>query len=181
MASNPAGQLSDQSDIPANSAVSEVVINCVVSKDNLWRWCGLKINTRPSRCACRNVECTSIRVCSGCVLSLRSMAARGGGGGGKYFLPGNVPLDGDAFSRELLEWDSSSYLRLSNVPECLYCRWKVKCSSFNLKNGQFIKIESDLAGIVKMKKKTDSTKPKADALSYFKNPLRKLRYKRSYV
>ena len=32
------GQLSDQSDIPANSEVSEVsevVINCVVSKDNL--------------------------------------------------------------------------------------------------------------------------------------------------
>ena len=22
-----------------------------------------------------------------------------------------------------------------NVQECLYCRWKVKCSSFNLKNG----------------------------------------------
>ena len=38
---------------------------------------------------------------------------------------------------------SSSYLRLANVPECLYCRWKVKCSSFSLKMGQFIKIESD--------------------------------------
>ena len=35
MASDPEGQLSDQSDIPANSEVSEVVINCVVSKDNL--------------------------------------------------------------------------------------------------------------------------------------------------
>ena len=33
--SDPEGQLSDQSDIPANSEVSEVVINCVVSKDNL--------------------------------------------------------------------------------------------------------------------------------------------------
>ena len=32
MASDPEGQLSDQSDIPANSEVSEVVINCVVSK-----------------------------------------------------------------------------------------------------------------------------------------------------
>ena len=32
VASDPEGQLSDQSDIPANS---EVVINCVVSKDNL--------------------------------------------------------------------------------------------------------------------------------------------------
>ena len=27
------------------------------------------------------------------------------------------------------------YLRLANVPECLYCRRKVKFSSFNLKNG----------------------------------------------
>ena len=34
MANDPEGQLSDQSDIPANSEVSEVVINCVVSKDN---------------------------------------------------------------------------------------------------------------------------------------------------
>ena len=34
---------------------------------------------------------------------------------------------------------SSSYLRLANVPECLYCRWKVKCSSFNLKNGSIHK------------------------------------------
>ena len=28
-------QLSDQSDIPANSEVSEVVINCIVTNDNL--------------------------------------------------------------------------------------------------------------------------------------------------
>ena len=35
MVSDPEGQLSDQPDIPANSEVSEVVINCVVSKDNL--------------------------------------------------------------------------------------------------------------------------------------------------
>ena len=42
---------------------SEVVINCVVSKDNLWRRCGLKITTRPSCYACRNIECTSICVC----------------------------------------------------------------------------------------------------------------------
>ena len=35
MASDPEGQLSDPPDIPANSDVSEVVINCVVSKDNL--------------------------------------------------------------------------------------------------------------------------------------------------
>ena len=38
---------------------------------------------------------------------------------------------------------SSSYLRLANVPECLYCRWKVKCSSsvllFNLTNGSIHK------------------------------------------
>ena len=33
MVSDPEGQLSDQSDIPANSEVSEVAINCVVSKD----------------------------------------------------------------------------------------------------------------------------------------------------
>ena len=33
-------------------------------------------------------------------------------------------------------WESCSYLRLANVPEYLYCWWKVKCSSFNLlKNG----------------------------------------------
>ena len=57
MASDPEGQLSDQSDIPANSEVSEIVINCV----------GLKITTRSSRCACRNIECTSIRVCLACV------------------------------------------------------------------------------------------------------------------
>ena len=63
VASDPEGQLSDQSDIPANSEVSEVVINCVVSKDNLWRRCGLKITTRPSCCACMNIECTSICVC----------------------------------------------------------------------------------------------------------------------
>ena len=31
--------------------------------------------------------------------------------------------------------DSFSYLRLAKVPECLYCRRKVKCYSFNLKNG----------------------------------------------
>ena len=67
MASAPEGQLSDQSDIPANSEGSEVVINYVVSKDNLRKWCGLKITTRPTRCACRNIECTSIRVCLACV------------------------------------------------------------------------------------------------------------------
>ena len=39
--------------------------------------------------------------------------------------------------------DSSSYLRLANVSECLYCRRKIKCFSFNLKMGLFIKIESD--------------------------------------
>ena len=66
MASDPEGQLSDQSDIPANSEVSEVVINCVVSKDNQWRY-GLTITTRPSRSACRNIECTSIRACLACV------------------------------------------------------------------------------------------------------------------
>ena len=42
-----------------------------------------------------------------------------------------------------LRKDSSSYLRLANVSECLYCGGKVKCSSFNLKMGQLIKIESD--------------------------------------
>ena len=49
-----------------------------------------------------------------------------------------------AFSMELLEWSctfsdfwgkkvQSSYLRLANVSECLYCGRKVKCSSFTLK------------------------------------------------
>ena len=62
-----------------------------------------------------------------------------------------IDYNGVAFSIEFLEWgrtflflgwDSSSYLRLANVPECSYCRWKVECSSFNLKI-QFIKIESN--------------------------------------
>ena len=45
---------------------------------------------------------------------------------------------------DFLGLDSSSYLRLANVPECFYRRWKVKCSSFKfLKMGQFIKIERD--------------------------------------
>ena len=35
MAGDKESQLSDQSDIPANSELNEVVINCVVSKDNL--------------------------------------------------------------------------------------------------------------------------------------------------
>ena len=68
MTSVPEGHLSDQSDIPANSEVSEVVINFVVSKDNLWKWCSLNITSRPPRCACRNIECTSIRVCLACVV-----------------------------------------------------------------------------------------------------------------
>ena len=34
---------------------------------------------------------------------------------------------------------SSSYLRLANVPECLYRILKVKCSSFNVKNGSIHK------------------------------------------
>ena len=76
MASDPESQLSDQSDIPANSVLNEVVINCVVSKDNLRGWCGLKFTTRPSRCACRNIECTSIRVC------LAYVAWQPGGGRG---------------------------------------------------------------------------------------------------
>ena len=50
---------------------------------------------------------------------------------GSHFLE-LIDYNGVAFSRELLEWgrafsdflgqDSSSYLRLANVPECLYCR-----------------------------------------------------------
>ena len=56
---------------------------------------------------------------------------------------------GIAFSTELLEWgrtfsdslgrDSSSYLRLANVPESLYRRRTVKFSSFNPKNGSIHK------------------------------------------
>ena len=57
MASDPEGQLSDQSDIPANSEVSEVVITTNYNY----------ITNRPSRCACRSIECTSIRVCLACV------------------------------------------------------------------------------------------------------------------
>ena len=56
--------------------------------------------------------------------------------------------NGVALSIELLEWGRTfsdfwgkkvlhiyGYLWLANVPECLYCRWKVKRSSFNIKNG----------------------------------------------
>ena len=60
------------------------------------------------------------------------------------------------FSIEVLEWgrtlsdfsvyDSSPYLRLANVPECLYCRWKVKCSSFSPKNGSIHKNRKWLSG-----------------------------------
>ena len=65
-------------------------------------------------------------------------------GWGCIFTTG-LTIMGVAFSMELLEWgrtfsdfmgqDGSSYLRIANVPERLYCRWKVKCSSFNVKNG----------------------------------------------
>ena len=53
-----------------------------------------------------------------------------------------VNYDGLAFSIELLVMGSHFqifwgktvlHLRLANVPECLYRRWKVKCFSFNLK------------------------------------------------
>ena len=49
-----------------------------MSIDNLLRWCGLKITTRPlSLCMQENRMYKY-----SCVLSLRSMAAQGGGGGG---------------------------------------------------------------------------------------------------
>ena len=41
---------------------------------------------------------------------------------------------GRTFS-DFMGQDGNSYLRIANVPERLYCRWKVKCSSFNVKNG----------------------------------------------
>ena len=60
-----------------------------------------------------------------------------------------IDYNGVAFSTELLRgrtfldfWGETVlhiYLRLANVPECLYCRQKVKCSSFNLKNGSIQK------------------------------------------
>ena len=60
-----------------------------------------------------------------------------------------IDYNGVSFSIELLQlgrtfsdflgYDSSSYLRLANVPECLYCRWKVTRFSFNLKNGSIHK------------------------------------------
>ena len=56
--------------------------------------------------------------------------------------------NGVAFSIELPAWGRTfsdfrgkiglhiyGYLWLANVQECLYCRWNVNCSSFNLKNG----------------------------------------------
>ena len=74
----PHGQLSEQSDIPGNSDVSEVVINFVVSIDNLLRWCGLKITTRPLLLCMQENRMYKYS----CVLSLRSMAAGSPGGGG---------------------------------------------------------------------------------------------------
>ena len=60
-----------------------------------------------------------------------------------------IDYTGVAFSIELLEWgrtfldflgkDSSSYNTVSKRLECLYCTRKVKCSSFNLKNGSIHK------------------------------------------
>ena len=56
-----------------------------------------------------------------------------------------IDYNGVAFSIELLEWghtfsefgglDSSSHLRLANVPECLSVGKSFKCSSLRLKNG----------------------------------------------
>ena len=56
-----------------------------------------------------------------------------------------IDYNGVAFSIQLLEWghtfsefgglDSSSHLRLANVPECLSVGKNFKCSSFRLKNG----------------------------------------------
>ena len=56
-----------------------------------------------------------------------------------------IDCNGDAFSIELVEWGRTfsdfwgktvlHILRLTNVPEFFYCRWKVKCSLFNLKSG----------------------------------------------
>ena len=64
-----------------------------------------------------------------------------------------IDYNGVTFSMEVLEWghtlsdfwggDCSSYLRLANVSECLYCRRKVKWSHSILKMGQFMKIESE--------------------------------------
>ena len=71
--------------------------------------------------------------------------------GGGYFLIrgyGEVPLDGVAFSRLDMNirgrewgrtisnfWGRKFFIFTVSKPECLYCRWKVKCSSFKLKNG----------------------------------------------
>ena len=59
--------------------------------------------------------------------------------------------NGVAFSIELPAWGRTfsdfrgkmglhiyGYLWLANVPECLYWRWNVNCSSFNLKNGSIL-------------------------------------------
>ena len=49
-----------------------------MSIDNLLRWCGLKITTRPLLLCMQENRMYKYS----CVLSLRSMAAQGGGGGG---------------------------------------------------------------------------------------------------
>ena len=39
-----------------------------------------------------------------------------------------------------MEEDSSSYLLLANVPECLYCRLKVKCCLFSIRYMHNLKV-----------------------------------------
>ena len=53
-----------------------------------------------------------------------------------------IDYNGVTFSIALVEWGCTfadfwgktvQDLRLANIPECLYCRWKVKCSLFNIR------------------------------------------------
>ena len=95
----------------------------------------------------------SFCICCVTVLSPKSGGGRRGVGG--YFLirgqwgcaavwgpiltTGLTIMGSHIFEVLGVRQSSISYLWLANVPECLYCRWKVKCSSFNLKNGSIHK------------------------------------------
>ena len=78
---------------------------------------------------------------------------RGGGGGlfpykrlmgcaagcGRIFTTGLTIMGSHIFEFLGIRHLFSIYVRLANVPECLHCRRKVKCSLFNLKHGSIHK------------------------------------------
>ena len=60
-------------------------------------------------------------------------------GCGRIFTTGLTIMGSHIFEFLGIRHLFSIYVRLANVPECLHCRRKVKCSSFNLKHGSIHK------------------------------------------